>query len=163
MKILRQNEGEKAKPAKYVRSDLKPIQGAVDIVKWYIVEETERPPSSQFETIEETFELTDDPNAEHPYFFKAIQVFTVTQIPNEAILQRMNDSLGRHLDDNYPLWKRQKHLYEVVKGSKDSRVDYIQNLKDWEDRCRASRDQKESDLINNNQMPTFDWEPVPQN
>lgn len=163
MKILKQYEGEEAKVSKYTRGDLGPIEDATDVIKWYIVEEGERPQQCQFETITETFQLTDEPNAERPHFLKAIQVFTVTRHSNEAIIQRMNDSLGMHLDENYPLWKRQKHLAELIEGVTGERLTYIDNLRAWEGRCRDVREQKESELINNNQLPAFDWEPVPQN
>ena len=163
MKILKQYKGGEAKAAKYTRNDMEPVKDATEDVKWYIVEETERPTVNQFETIKTTNELTNEPNAEYPHFFKAIEVHTVTQLSNDVIIQRMNDSIGMHLDENYPRWKRVKHLGELMEGVTGERLRYIDNLRTWEGRCRESRDLKESELINNNQLPTLDWEPAPQN
>jgi len=163
MKILKQYKGEAAKEAKYTRADLQPIEGATEEVKWYILEEAEKPEVGIFEVVTERIELTDEKNPDLPHFFRAIQFFDVTQLPTPAIIERMNADLGRHLDENYPLWKRQKHLSELINGVDGERLEYIKRLKKWEADCRAARDKKESELINNNQVPVLDWEPVPQN
>ena len=161
MKILKQYEGGAAKIAKYARADLQPIEGATDAVKWYILEEAERPVAGIFEVVTERIELTDEENSDLPHFFRAIQFFDVTQLPTPSIIERMNADLGRHLDENYPLWKRQKHLLELMNGVDGERLEYIESLKKWETDCRAERDEKESELLNNNQVPVLDWEPVP--
>lgn len=161
MKILKQYKGEAAKLAKYTRADLQPIEGASEEVKWYILEEAERPVAGIFEVVTERIELTDEENSDLPHFFRAVQFFDVTQLPTPAIINRMNTDLGRHLDENYPLWKRQKHLSELMNGVDGERLEYIESLKKWEADCRAERDEKESELINNNQVPVLDWEPAP--
>ena len=163
MRILKQYEGGEAKPATYVRSDMQPVEGATDDVKWYIVEETERPTINEFEIIRTSNELTTEANEDYPHFFKAIEVHTVSQISNDDIINMLDDSLGTHLDTNYPIWKRQKHLSELIEGVTGERLQYIENLKAWESNCRAERDLRESELINNNKLPSLIWDEVPQN
>lgn len=157
MKILRQNIGEKAKLAKYTRNDMEPIEGASDDVKWYIVKETERPVINQFEVITTDYETTNKQHKKYPHFFIANEVHTINQLSNEQIIQQLDASLGSYLEENYPVWKRQRHEKQIRKGATPERLEYINSFDVWETNCIALRDQRESDLFNSGTLPELTW------
>lgn len=158
MRILKQKEGGKAKPAKYTRKDFLPVQGATVNVKWYIVEEGEKPKfDANLFRVKETIITTEEKNKEYPAFFKAIATYEKEQLSTFEILDNLNGSFGSHIDETYPVWKRIKHNTELLLGTTKERETYIKALKKAEFDCRDERDKKENDLLSKNQIPSFDW------
>ena len=89
--------------------------------------------------------------------------WSVEDYPNEVIIQRLNDSLGSHLDFNYPIPIRIKHIREKDKSiTNQARKDYIESLQNWEDSCRTECDDREQQFIDNNISPSFEWESKPE-
>jgi hypothetical protein len=158
MKILRQNIGEEAKLAKYNRLDMEPIEGAVTEIKWYIVNEAEKPSINQFEFIKTNYETTDKPNEKYPHFFVANEVHTVERISDEQIIEQLNSSLGEWLDSNYLVPTQIKHLYELISNkASELKKQNVASLTTWQEQCRILRDQREADLFNSGILPELIW------
>lgn len=101
--------------------------------------------------------LTEEIHEEYDHLLKAVKEWELVEYPQESIISKLDDSLGEHLDANYPVWKRTKHLRELETADEE-RAAYIQSLFDWEDRCRTERDLRETEYLNNNVFPSFEWE-----
>ena len=110
---------------------------------------------------------------EYSHIKNAYVEYEITDISNEEIIERLNISLGTYLDEVYPLWERAKHAGEgsyILWNKTESdltteeltRKSYIDNMYNWITRCRKERDEREKNLIENNEFPSFEWEPRPQ-
>lgn len=158
MRVIKVDNGEQ-KTVEYPCKDInKPAPGLVKGIEFYFINEAERPtPDSRLYTVKRTERLTEDVNESYPHLKNAYIDYEVVQLSNEKIIENLNSSLGQHLDTNYPIWKRIKHADELITGATTEREAYIQSLKDWEQSCRDLRDLKEKELIENNQLPDFNW------
>lgn len=86
----------------------------------------------------------------------------------ETVIQKLNESLGIYLDEQYPIWERIKHagegnyiLLAMIEGdiTQDQldRKTYIDTVYDWITQCRADRDIRENEFVNNDIFPSFEW------
>lgn len=99
-------------------------------------------------------------------------VYTKDKIPlsNEAIKINIEQLLGSHLDESYPLWERIKHTsisseytLSIMQGvDYDSdKLTYIQGQLDWVTRCRIEAKKMITDLYENKIIPSFEFEKRP--
>ncbi len=111
----------------------------------------------------------------HPDYYK-VKICKHTEIikdySQKIVLEKLNTSLGEHLDSQYPLWERIKHsgegiytLWDKTEGEitqeQADRKTYIDSVYVWITSCRNERDIKENEFINNNAFPSFEWENRP--
>lgn len=85
-----------------------------------------------------------------------------------VIIEKLNASLGNHLDEQYPIWERAKHAGEgtyilwdksenkITQAQLDRKA-YIDSVYAWITKCRTDRDKKETEFINKKIFPSFEW------
>lgn len=163
MKVVRLNKktGEK-KVVGYPRYDLKPVVGLSEDIGFYGIIEEKRPDCDyKTHTIKTIETFSGEPFEGKSYIKTFTKSYELELLSNERIIQELNNSVGSHIDINYPNWKQNKHALEIQIGTTQERIDYITNLFDWAQRCRTERDLRESELINNSDLPSFEWEAMP--
>lgn len=139
----------------YPRSDKNKVVGDTGH-NYYFIEEDERP---KYDSKTQYLEPVDFLDIKKKI---CVRSWVTINKPNDEIIQLLNSSLSEHLDNNYPLWKRIKHIREKEKGnSNKGRKNYIESLQVWEDSCRAERDLREENLVKNNIIPSFEWDEIP--
>jgi len=163
MKVLRLNKktGEKD-VVTYPRADLKPVVDLSEDIEFYGIIKEAIPcfdyRTHEIKTIETFYE---DAFEGRSHIKTLIKSHEIEQLSNERITQELNNSVGIHIDTNYPLWKQNKHALEIQIGTCLDRINYITGLFSWAQRCRAERDNRENELVNNNKLPLFEWEQKP--
>jgi hypothetical protein len=67
------------------------------------------------------------------------------------IIKMLNYELGNFLDTEYPVYKRDKDLRAIAfdKEKDSEKLKYLKDLDAWMDECRAERDLRESNYLNN--------------
>jgi len=101
--------------------------------------------------------------------------YIISDIPPDEIIKKLNNSLGNHLDSNYPFWEQNKHsgkglryISTLMQGGTPTQEEssYINSkvivLADWARRCRDERDKREKNYLENNIFPSFEWEMRPE-
>ncbi len=175
MKILKVNTftGEKLF-CKYPNIDINVKINVAD-TQYYSFIENEYPEfDSNYQKVSEEIILTDELYNDISHIKIAIREFTVSELTTAQIIENLNNSLGKHLDNNYPHWEQSKHsgkslryLNTILSGGTPTNEDsnYINEkvliLADWTANCRLSRDEKEIELLTNNKIPSFEWEERP--
>lgn len=92
----------------------------------------------------------------------ANESLSTAQLPNDNIIVNINQSLKNHLDSNYPLSERCRHLNELNNPSIDiDRKTYIESIQAWEINCWIDMDNMIDNLVNNNILPTIEWDERP--
>ena len=163
MKVLRldKNTGDK-KIVVYPRQDLKPIIGLDENITYYGIIEESRPVHDYRTHSLKTVETFNDDAFEELLHIKTYtKSYSIEQLPNETIISNLNNSVGNHLDSSFPMWKQIKYLKELANGITDERKAEVQPFFDWQNKCREERDLKEDELLNDNKLPSFDWEVMP--
>lgn len=108
-------------------------------------------------------------------FIKIAKIdYEVVACLENEVVEKLNLSLGAHLDSLYPFWEQNKHSGKAIRyihtllagGTPDQTdTDYITSkvlvLADWAKRCRDARDLKEKEFIKRGKVPAFEWEPRP--
>ncbi len=122
----------------------------------------------------DSYLYTDDLFEDYKHLKIANVNYIVEDIPQDEIIERLNNSLGAHLDNSYPLWERAKHsgignyiLWNKTEGELTS-VELatkakIDNTYAWITQCRAERDEREQNYKDNDIFPSFEWEERPTN
>lgn len=106
--------------------------------------------------------LTTEKHQEYAHFLKLVKEWELVEYPKSVVIEKLNDSLGQHLDSLYAPWKRQKHTDELTSDTiTNERKTYIRALKAWEVSQRELRDQRETEYTNNNIFPSFEWDGMP--
>jgi hypothetical protein len=156
----------------YPRTDMEPIDGfnQVKVEGEFKDIDSDHPDYCTLYFIEE--KLIDNPNPEQYYlirndnftdkklkgyshFFICERVYKLVTKPNEVIIQRLSDELGKYLDDVYPIWERNKHLQEFLFDANTDRIEYIKKLSSWLTECRDIRKKRELKYIENGEFPEF--------
>jgi len=127
---------------------------------------------SNKETLQEIKEYTEDIHEEYPKVKICNKGYTIIELPTSTVIDKLNASLGTHLDIHYPLWERIKHSGEgnyiveaqitrdLTQEQADRRA-YIDSIYQWTVRCRKERDTKEIEFLTNDIFPSFTWEDRP--
>jgi hypothetical protein len=162
MRVIKYQNG-KHWETEYPNDTMQPVDRLAAGIVYCIIETAEMPQydvNTHTHKMVETLDFT--PREDYPHMGTCRRSYEVYQLPNESIVAKLNNSLGEHLDSNYPLWQRQKHDDEIkYLEPTPERIEYIKSLKIWEFGCRNDRDKREQELINNNTLPSFEWEPKP--
>jgi hypothetical protein len=131
----------------------------------FVVVENEKPiidENKEFSELVEKFSLKKSGKYARTRIFE--RSWEIKQLPTQTVRNKLNKSLGEHLDSEYPEWKRQKHSDELngVFGEiTEERKRYIQNCKNWEKSCREERRKRDEEFLTNEVFPSFEWEPRP--
>jgi len=105
------------------------------------------------------------------YFMKICNItFETEPLANEIIIENMNNHIGTYLDNAYIPATRIKHIREAYNLEKlptltteqQSRYNHITAKLNWLDTCREAQDVKILQLIENGEIPAFDWDEMPQ-
>lgn len=87
----------------------------------------------------------------------------INKLSKQTIINKLNKSLVDHIDVQYPIWERIKHIDELVLDNLDEeRENYIKSCKNWLNSCRGERDERENEFLVNNIFPSFEWENRPE-
>lgn len=167
LRVITAEDGTTTKEVvNYPASDLSIEISGLDgsIVFYYINEETAPDYDSNIQYLVASYELTTDYSEDYPNLLIANKTYIATYYDNDTIITALNNNLGEFLDDNYPVWQRNKHLWELNNDSDitDDRKTYIESLFSWLETCRGARDAAETALTENGTYPTFDsWDSMP--
>jgi len=163
MKVLkRYKDTGKIEMVNYPRKDLGILIGLDENIEYYGIVENKRPnyePNTHRLKLVEV--LSDDAYEGKSHIKTFTKSYELEQLPNEIIIENLSNSVGEHIESNYPNWKQNKHSLELQIGTTQERIEYITSLFNWSKRCRTERDLKQSELLNKNILPTFDWELIP--
>jgi hypothetical protein len=153
---------------RYAGSDISiPIIGMDENLQYYY-EEADQIPAFNERThqIVRNEAWTEETHETYTHLKKLHVTWQTNQLSNEQIIANLNEAIGVHLDGNYPLPIRIKHLKEGVEitllgnartEDQNIRLAYLTSLGDWMNTCRAERDAQESALINDGTLPTFQF------
>lgn len=164
MRVIRKINDE-IKEVEYPHIDIsEPVKGLGDGILYYFINQAERPSYNADKSyLKPTEELTTNKHPEYSHLLLCERGWEVVDYPQQVIVEKLNSSLGEHLDYEYPLWERQKHSDELLIGSPDAdRKTYIESLKMWEFSQRQERDNRENEYLTNGVFPSFAWEPRPE-
>lgn len=137
---------------------------------WYLTVEDIKPeynPKTQYLSSTET--LTDNIHPKYPHLLINQKSWVVENFPTENIINELNDSLGIWLDEEYPVWKRIKHMNRLITLNTISNLseaevnekNYIEALQNWEQSCRNVRDIREQEFLTNGTFPLLTWDNQP--
>jgi len=163
--IVRKYQNGKDWDWEYPRADIKePVQQLEEGIVFCFIEETEKPEYNPEKSYLKPVNRLDlSPNKTYPHLGTCYREWEIVDFPAETIVQRLNDTMGEHLDANYPQPVRLKHNEELqFRNPSTERIDKIMKLKEWEWRIRDEKDKRELDFINNNIFPSFEWEEKPE-
>lgn len=164
MRVIREYNGE-IKEVDYPHVDIsKPVVGLDKAIKYYFIEQADKPAFDADKSyLKPTQTLSTDVHPKYKHLLICYRGYEIIDYTQAAIIQKLNDSLGNHLDNEYPLWERQKHSDELAFGSPTTeRKAYIESLKTWEFAQREERDNRESEYITNGVFPDLhNWESRP--
>lgn len=163
MKVIRKIN-DKIDEVEYPRKSIsKPIVGLEKGITFYFISEFKRPSyNPQKSYLRSTDTLTEKRHPEYSHLFLCERGWDIIDYSQDEIINKLNKSLGEHLDSEYPLWKRQKHSNELILGTNTERESYIKRLIEWENSQRIERDIREKNYLNSNIIPSFEWEQIPR-
>lgn len=140
--------------SKYPRKDIKePIDGREGKV-YIIIDDIPNYNELSQRIIKKNIDETNEIYNDHEHILIAYQRYEVIDWHDEISINNLQIKFGQWIDENYPLWKRQKHLTEILQGTFDlQRKSYIDGWIQWEFEQREKLEQK----INNKDY-IFDFE-----
>lgn len=139
---------------KYPRKDIsEPIEGRKG--KIYVIVDDIPDYNNLSQIVKKTaIDKTDEIYNNHEHLLIAYQQYDIINLSDEISAQNIKDKFGNWIDENYPVWKRQKHLTELTQRSPgQSRKSELENWINWEFSQREKLEQK----IKNKDF-TFDFE-----
>ena len=175
MKVIRV-ENKEIKEVNYPNISLEnKVAGLVDGIRYYFIIESEKPAfNTEQSYIKQRDILTDESHQDYPHLLICNRVYDVINYPVGTIINRLNDNVGQHIESNFPLWKQNKYisryiyLGELVKVGQitPEQIAEMQWIGEVDTRailCRAERDKRESEFINNGIFPDlYNWPEMPQ-
>lgn len=157
--------GENEEIVFYPRADYGKIENLAPGIKYYFID-SECVPDFDDRThkIVDDYNKTNDVHSKYEHLLIAKNKKNKIKLPDETIIQNLTSSLDDYLSENYPIETQLKHTKELMNPDIDpERKDYLISLDSWLNRCRSERDLRESNLVNNGEIPSFNWEPKPTN
>jgi hypothetical protein len=138
-----------------------------------VIEDVEPEYDSNTHKVDYNYNYTDEVGIS-PNTKKVYKIWEVIQLSDDEIISNLNNSLGVHLDNQYPLWERAKHAGEgsyilwnkletTLTQEELDRKAYIDATFAWITAQRAERDSRENELLTNGVLPSFIWEDRPTN
>ena len=163
MKVVKKNiETGDVFRTKYPRLDESEIAGLKSCYKYYMIIEEPRP---QCNPNTHKLEFVTRYEEKHPifdHFGVATDTYDIVQLPNESIIANLNSSVGMFIDMHFPTWKQSKYLSLLSIGCNTDTEAFIREMFDWANSLRTNRDNREKQLLENNILPSFEWEPKPE-
>jgi len=141
---------------------MEPLEGKHNL-KIYVIIENPLKYNSDYEYIQKSEIRKTKENYEGlNHLLIAYQDYKIVKKDIETIVIELDRELGGYLDSTYPQWQRDKHLREIaLTKSTGKRLQYLKDLDAWMDSCRAQRDIKEQQIINNERPSLTDWPQKP--
>lgn len=118
---------------KYPRKDIKePIEGRNNPV--YIIIDNMPDFDNTTQRIKKsTIEKTNKNHKDYNHLLVAYQEYEIFDIPESEIQLKFESDFGTWIDDNYPIWKRIKHLSELInQNTTEERKSKIESWINWE-------------------------------
>lgn len=169
MKVIKKivSTGEK-NMIQYPRTDMGPIIGLDNDIKFYGIEETTIPDfDNKLYKLQVEEEWLDEPFNGLSHLGTYRKNYTIVPLSNDIIINNLNKSVGNWIDTEYPLWEQNKHTGQILRlmqissyertDEENSRYNWIIATADWAKSCRELRDLKETQLISNGILPSFEW------
>lgn len=139
----------------------------------FIIKEESKPIVDENKEILEKVESYTTKKSKDYYNTRILEItWKINQLPAQTIINKLNKSLGDHLDSQYPIWERVKHAGEgayilwnksesdLTQEELDRKV-FIDSTYEWIKGCREERDRREVEFLTNNTFPSFEWENRP--
>lgn len=145
---------------KYPNIDISnPLKGAKDIEIYFVVDEKPVYDANKQRLLKLDYKLTTELYEGYKHIKIAKVNYKIVEVSQEEILSKLSNALYEHLDMMYPLVERQKNSDELQFANiTDAKRTEILNKKDWEQRCRQEKRDRESAYINENIFPSFEFE-----
>lgn len=176
LKVTYDSEGEiiSKELTEYPNKSLKnAVLGLSNLIKYFYIEEENEPEyNSNQSYLSSSYELTDVFHDTYTHLLIATKTYTVSDYDSDIIIEKLNTSVGDHIESALPLWKQNKYLsrYIYLKELLDSgeitddqisEMQYLGDLDTWANECRAERDNREEEYLNNGTFPSFEWDEMP--
>lgn len=139
---------------KYPRKDIsEPIEGRKDEV--YVIVDDIPAYNNLSQIVQKaSIDKTDEIYNNHEHLLIAYQRYDIINLSDEISASNMQMKFGQWIDENYPIWKRQKHLTELTQRNPgQAKKTEIEDWINWE---FAQREKLEQKIINKDF--TFDFE-----
>lgn len=154
--------GDKSK-INYPRKDLAPLRamgrdmGRLTKQFYFIEDEIPKNFNPIYQTLKKTEEFTDE-LYQNKLHIKICKVKNeIVKLSQDEIIINLNNDLGFYLDNEYPIWEREKHnsqllYFQYTKKEDDldeedeDIINYILSTFEWAEECRALRAKYENDL-----------------
>lgn len=173
MKIATYNNGEFIKIG-YPRKDFKPVEKLEKGIQFYYIEENRPDYSPEKSSLKKVdgLELTEDKHEEYPHILKAIQNYEVIDYTQSQIINNLNRAVGEWIEERLPVWKQVKYISRFMyldilakEGTATTEqlqeMEYLNDLDNWVIKCRADRDLREQEYLNNGIFPSFIFDEMP--
>jgi hypothetical protein len=164
MKVIKLENGVQSEVT-YPKKDLSEIKDLDEGIIFYniIKGDSESYDSNQY-SASWVDTLVDEADETYPHMYVCNRTFTLTEKSEDTVISNLNASLGAHLDDNYPEYKRQADSDILLYYSPtDDEETYILEKKQWLYDCRKERDSRETEYLTNGTFPSFTWDEMPTN
>lgn len=141
------------------------VSGLSDRLKYFYIEEEEKPEYDEnMQYLKVSYNLSEEYHKTYTNLLVATMTYTIVDYDSDFVIENLAASLGSHLDNNYPGWKRTKHLREYLndKEISDARKAYLESLFTWEDNCRSAYDERVTAYEIDGIFPSFIWDDFPQ-
>lgn len=159
----------------YANKDIsKPIKDLEKGLQYYFIEEIKpiNTDSIRYYLKPNKVVLTEEKHPEYSHFLKAVKEWELVEFSQDLIIEKLNHSVGDWIESNFPIWKQTKYLSrfiyldmlkrdESITEDQLTEMAYLNDLDNWVIKCRADRDLRESDFINNGVFPSFEWDLMP--
>lgn len=134
----------------YPRIDFAPIEGLNPNIEYYVLNEYNKTDiDTNYFDISVSFLSTEKPHPVYSHLKICDEIITTTRKSNEEIIEAMNYTFGKFMDENYPIAIRVKDINFPNEKTTERRAK--------ESTLRTERENRENDLINTNILPSFDW------
>jgi hypothetical protein len=100
--------------------------------------------------------LTDNFHPEYKHLKICMREWKLVEKSKEVVIDNLNQLYGQYLDCQYPQPVRISHILELQSGTSESRKQYIESLQSWLLECKADREKRISEYLENNLFPSFD-------
>lgn len=171
MRVIRRNTltGETSQ-MQYPREDMQPLLGYPIEYVFYSISDDKFTGVLDTRTHQliSSGEFTEDRDPRYNHLFIYRVTYSVERLPIDYILLNLDNSVGNHIEGNFPVWKQLKYLHKQVKLKSKSLTQeeakeylYITDLLEWCNVVRLERDNMATELELWGILPTFNFTPMP--
>jgi len=134
---------------------MQPCKDVDRIQLYYIeIENIENPNPDKYNIVPKPDELTNEVHSDYKHLKICKRGFELVEKPQQEIIDRINSEYGQFVDNEYPQVVRLNHIIELNQGTSSERKGCIESMQNWLLDCKAQKEQKIKEYVENNGFPT---------